>query len=219
VAAERAAVSGGFLPDVMQAQRIVAVVTIERAADALPLADALCAGGVRVIEITLRTGAACSAIEQIRKARPDAIVGAGTVRDSQSLSAARDAGAQFVVSPGFTTALHAAAKAAGLPWLPGVATASEILLAQESGHSLLKFFPAEAAGGARALRAFASVFPDARFCPTGGVTAENMRSYLELPNVICVGGSWLAPPALAAAGGWPKIQELAGEALRLAGGR
>jgi 2-dehydro-3-deoxyphosphogluconate aldolase/(4S)-4-hydroxy-2-oxoglutarate aldolase len=207
---------GSELTEVLAEQRIVAVVTIERAVDALPLADALCAGGVRAIEVTLRSDAAWSAIEAIAKARPDAIVGAGTVRDARSLRAARNAGAQFAVSPGFTPALHAAAVAAGLPWLPGVATASEIMLAREAGHVLLKFFPAEAAGGPRALRAFAAVFPDVGFCPTGGVTAENVRGYLELPNVFCVGGTWLAPAALTSAREWPKIQELALRAVDLA---
>jgi 2-dehydro-3-deoxyphosphogluconate aldolase/(4S)-4-hydroxy-2-oxoglutarate aldolase len=219
VVAERAAVSvGRGLREILEMQRVVAVVTIEREADALPLADALCAGGVRVIEVTLRSDAACSAIETIAKARPDSIVGAGTVRDARSLRAARDAGAQFVVSPGFTPALHAAAVDAALPWLPGVATASEILLAQEAGYALLKFFPAEAAGGPRALRAFATVFQEVRFCPTGGITAENLRAYLELPNVACVGGTWLALPALTAARQWSKIQELAARAVELARG-
>jgi 2-dehydro-3-deoxyphosphogluconate aldolase/(4S)-4-hydroxy-2-oxoglutarate aldolase len=207
---------GSALREVLENQRVVAVVTIERDADALPLADALWAGGVRVIEITLRSDAACSAIATIAKSRPDVIVGAGTVRDARSFRAARDAGAKFVVSPGFTPALHAAAVAAALPWLPGVATASEVLLAQEAGHTLLKFFPAEAAGGPRALRAFASVFPEVGFCPTGGVTAENVRGYLELPNVVCVGGTWLAPTALIAARQWSKIQELATRAVELA---
>lgn len=204
------------LAEMFAQQRVVAVATVERAADALPLVDALGAGGVRVIEITLRTAAACSAIEKIRRARPDALVGAGTVRDARTLRAARDAGAQFVVSPGFTPALHEAAGAAALPWLPGVATASEVLLAQEAGYSLLKFFPAEAAGGTRALRAFAPVFPDVGFCPTGGVTADNVQSYLELPNVICVGGTWFAPPALMAAQEWAQIQGLAARAVELA---
>ncbi|HEX7235751.1 MAG TPA: bifunctional 4-hydroxy-2-oxoglutarate aldolase/2-dehydro-3-deoxy-phosphogluconate aldolase [Gammaproteobacteria bacterium] len=207
------------LAETLEAERVVAVVTIERATDALPLADALCAGGVRVIEITLRSDAARSAIEAVAKARPEAIVGAGTVRDARSLRAARDAGAQFVVSPGFTPALHAAAAAAALPWLPGVATPSEILLAQEAGHALLKFFPAEAAGGTRALRAFGAVFPEVCFCPTGGITADNLRGYLELPNVRCVGGTWLAPAALMAAKQWSKIRELAAQAAALAGGR
>jgi 2-dehydro-3-deoxyphosphogluconate aldolase / (4S)-4-hydroxy-2-oxoglutarate aldolase len=207
------------LTETLEAERVVAVVTIERATDALPLADALCAGGVRVIEITLRSDAARSAIEAVAKARPEAVVGAGTVRDARSLRAAHDAGAQFVVSPGFTPALHAAAAAAALPWLPGVATPSEILLAQEAGHALLKFFPAEAAGGTRALRAFGAVFPEVCFCPTGGITADNLRSYLELPNVRCVGGTWLAPAALMAAKQWSKIRELAAQAAALAGGR
>ena len=206
----------GALKATLEEQRVVAVVTIERATDALPLADALCAGGVRVVEITLRSDAARAAIEAVAKARPEAIVGAGTVRDARSLRGARDAGAQFVVSPGFTPALHAAAAAAAVPWLPGVATASEILLAQEAGHALLKFFPAEAAGGTRALRAFAAVFPEVAFCPTGGVTAENLRGYLELPNVACVGGTWLAPQALIARQDWAGIQELAARAVELA---
>ena len=204
------------LAQILEQQRVVAVVTIERAADALAIADALCAGGVRAIEVTLRSDAACAAIETIASNRRDAIVGAGTVRNPRSLRAARDAGARFVVSPGFTPALHAAAATAALPWLPGVATASEILLAQEAGHALLKFFPAEAAGGPRALRAFAGVFPDVAFCPTGGVTADNLRSYLEVPNVACVGGTWLTPPALIAAQQWSKIQELAARAVELA---
>jgi 2-dehydro-3-deoxyphosphogluconate aldolase / (4S)-4-hydroxy-2-oxoglutarate aldolase len=220
VVAERVAVSTARpLTETLEAQRVVAVVTIERATDALPLADALAAGGVRAIEITLRTDAARSAIEAVAKGRPEMIIGAGTVRDARSLRAARDAGAQFVVSPGFTPALHAAAAAAGLPWLPGVATASEILLALEAGHALLKFFPAEAAGGTRALRAFAAVFPEVRFCPTGGVTADNLRGYLELPNVVCVGGTWLTPAPLMAAQEWPKIQVLAAHAAALAVGR
>ncbi len=204
------------LIEILRAQRVVAVVAIERAADALPLADALCAGGVRVIEVTLRTDAALSAIELIRRERPDAIVGAGTVLEAHGRRAARDAGAQFVVSPGFTPALHAAAVAAAVPWMPGVATASEILLAQEAGHALLKFFPAEAAGGTRALRAFGAVFPSVGFCPTGGVTAENVRAYLELPNVVCVGGTWLASAALTAAHEWARVRELAAEAARAA---
>jgi 2-dehydro-3-deoxyphosphogluconate aldolase/(4S)-4-hydroxy-2-oxoglutarate aldolase len=208
----------GGLKETLGDQRVVAVVTIERATDALPLADALCAGGVRVIEITLRSDAARSAIEAVAKARPEVVVGAGTVRDARSLRAARDAGAQFAVSPGFTPALHAAAAAAALPWLPGVATASEILLAQEAGHALLKFFPSEALGGTRALRAFGAVFPEVGFCPTGGVTADNLRSYLELPNVVCVGGTWLAPAALMAGQQWSKIQELAAQAAALAAG-
>jgi len=203
------------LREIVNVGRVIAVVTIERAADAVPLANALCAGGIRVIEVTLRTHTALDAIERIASGCEAAIVGAGTARAAADFAAARAAGARFAVSPGFTPALHAAVAKAALPWLPGVATASEILLAREAGHALLKFFPAEAAGGTRALRAFAAVFPEVGFCPTGGVTAENARSYLELPNVVCVGGTWVAPPALAAAREWSKIQALAAEAVRL----
>jgi 2-dehydro-3-deoxyphosphogluconate aldolase/(4S)-4-hydroxy-2-oxoglutarate aldolase len=202
------------LPDL---GRVIAVVTVDKPADAVPLAEALCAGGVRAIEVTLRTAAGFAAIERIAKGCESAIVGAGTVRSAADFGAARSVGARFAVSPGFTPTLAAAAAVSGLPWLPGVATASEILLAREAGYSMLKFFPAEAAGGVRALRAFAAVFRDARFCPTGGVSAENLRAYLELPNVTCVGGTWLAPAALVTARQWQEIQELAREAQRLAG--
>ena len=186
--------------------------------DALPdIAAALVAGGVLGIEVTMSTPKAIDGIEMLADAMGDTIaVGVGTILDAATAADAIHAGAQFVVSPGFTRALHEAASAAALPWLPGVATASEILLAQEAGHALLKFFPAEAAGGTRALRAFASVFPDVFFCPTGGVTADNVRSYLELPNVTCVGGTWFAPPALMAAQEWSKIHELAARAVELA---
>lgn len=207
----------GTIAELPSLGRVIAVVTVDKPADAVPLAAALCAGGVRAIEVTLRTAAGLAAIERIAKGCDAATVGAGTVRAAADFAAARGAGARFAVSPGFTPALAAAAAATALPWLPGVATASEILLAREAGCSLLKFFPAEAAGGVRALRAFAAVFPEVRFCPTGGVSAENLRAYLELPNVACVGGTWLAPPALVAARQWPKIQELAREAQRLAG--
>ena len=150
---------------------VVPVLTIEDAAEALPLAAALHAGGLRVIEVTLRSAAALPALEQIARRHSDLVVGAGTVRRPEDFRAARDAGAQFAVSPGFTPELHAAAAAAALPWLPGVATPSEVLLAQAVGHDLLKFFPADIGGGPAALRAFATVFPDVAFCPTGGITA------------------------------------------------
>jgi len=204
------------IAEVLGAERVIAVVTIERPADAVPLANALCAGGVRAIEVTLRTAAGLAAIAAIAKHCPAALVGAGTARRPADFTAARAAGARFVVSPGFTPALAAAARAAATPWLPGVATASEILVAQEAGLTALKFFPAEAAGGARALRAFAAVFPDVEFCPTGGVTPDNVSGYLELPNVVCVGGTWLAPPALMATHEWRKIEELAARAIALA---
>jgi 2-dehydro-3-deoxyphosphogluconate aldolase/(4S)-4-hydroxy-2-oxoglutarate aldolase len=206
------------LAAVLGAGRVVAVVTIERVADALPLADALLAGGIRTIEVTMRSAAALSALERIAVERPEAIVGAGTVRRPSDVRAARDAGARFVVSPGFTPALDAAARAANAPWLPGVATASEILVALEAGRGLLKLFPADAAGGISALRAFATVFPEVRFCPTGGIAADNLRGYLALANVVCVAGSWVAAPAAVKANEWHNIHKLAREATELASG-
>jgi 2-dehydro-3-deoxyphosphogluconate aldolase/(4S)-4-hydroxy-2-oxoglutarate aldolase len=195
---------------------VIAVVTIEAAADALPLARALCAGGIRVVEVTLRSDAALTAIERIAADPGEAIVGAGTARSARDIAAACAAGARFVVSPGFTQSLDAAARSAGAAWLPGVATASEIQLAWEARRALLKFFPAEASGGTRALRAFATVFPDVGFCPTGGVTAQNLVAYLEQPNVVCVGGSWVAPRDALSARDWQKIQGLAAQAVALA---
>jgi len=203
------------LAEILGLSRLIAVVTIDNAADALPLADALLAGGVRVIEVALRSPASLDALRRIAAERPAAVVGAGTVRKPRDVDAAREAGARFVVSPGFTPALDGAARDARMPWLPGVATASEILVALEAGRDLLKFFPAEAAGGARALSAFATVFPEARFCPTGGVAADNVRNYLELPNVVCVAGSWIAPAAAIKAKQWHKIHNLTSDAVAL----
>jgi 2-dehydro-3-deoxyphosphogluconate aldolase/(4S)-4-hydroxy-2-oxoglutarate aldolase len=169
-----------------------------------------------VIEVTLRTDAAFAAIERIASGCEGAVVGAGTARTAADFPAARAAGARFVVSPGFTPTLAAAARSTATPWLPGVATPSEILGAQEAGYSLLKFFPAEAAGGVGALRQLATVFPTVAFCPTGGVGPHNLRSYLELPNVVCVGGSWVAPQRAVANQEWELIQKLAEDACRLA---
>jgi 2-dehydro-3-deoxyphosphogluconate aldolase / (4S)-4-hydroxy-2-oxoglutarate aldolase len=192
---------------------VIAVVTIESAADAVPLAKALCAGGIRVIEVTLRSEAALEAIERIAADAGNAIVGAGTARSARDIAVACAAGARFVVSPGFTPSLDTAARRANAAWLPGVATASEILLAQEAGRSVLKFFPAESSGGTRALAAFATVFPDVRFCPTGGVTEKNLRAYLDQPNVVCAGGTWVAPRDAVAGRDWQKIQLLADQAV------
>ena len=194
---------------------VIAVVTIDRAADAVPLARGLSAGGIRVIEVTLRTPAALAAITAIARSGLDAIVGAGTVRTPDDMRAAGAAGAQFLVSPGYTEVLNEAARAAVVPWLPGVATASEVMTAHAAGHVHLKFFPAEAAGGQRALRAFATVFPELVFCPTGGVDAQNAQAYLALPNVACVGGSWVTPPAAILRGEWDEIQALASRAAQL----
>ena len=202
------------LADILAAGPVIAVVTIERAADAEPVAAALQDGGVRVVEVTLRTRAGLAAIEAIAAAYPDVIVGAGTVRRAADFRAARAAGARFGVSPGFSPALAQAAAAAGIPWLPGVATASEVLAAQDVGLDHLKLFPAEPDGAAR-LRAFAAVFPEVVFCPTGGITPEQAPRYLVLPNVACVGGGWLTPASAIDARDWDKIRSLAVAASRL----
>jgi 2-dehydro-3-deoxyphosphogluconate aldolase/(4S)-4-hydroxy-2-oxoglutarate aldolase len=216
VAAERAPVTAPLtIDEIARDGPVIAVVTIESAADAVPLARALCAGGIRVIEVTLRSAAALEAITRIAADAGEAIVGAGTARSARDIDAACAAGARFVVSPGFTAGLDAAARKASAAWLPGVATASEILLAQEAGRSLLKLYPAEQSGGPRALASFATVFPDVGFCPTGGVTAMNLREYLLLPNVVCVGGSWVASREAVRVRNWERIQSLAGEAVAL----
>lgn len=196
------------IEEVMALSPVIAVVTIADAAHAGPLARALVAGGVPAIEITLRTPAAMSAIEAAAKVE-GAIVGAGTVLSAQDLSAAAGSGAAFAVSPGGTPALLEAGLKGSIPLLPGIATASELMVGLELGYSRFKFFPAGAAGGAAVLKALAGPFPQPRFCPTGGVTLDNARGYLALPNVTCVGGSWLAPEALMAAGDWDAIEGLA----------
>lgn len=179
-----------------QAAPVMPVITIDEAGDAVELAQALAAGGLRVLEITLRTAAAIDAIEAIRTACPDLIVGAGTVLSAIQLRSVQDAGGQFAVSPGFTPSLARAARDAGLPLLPGAVTAGEIQHALEHGLTALKFFPAAAAGGPGLLGNFAQVFQQVRFCPTGGIDVNNARDYLALPNVDCVGGSWVAASSL-----------------------
>jgi len=196
---------------------VVAIVTIESVADAVPLARALVAGGIRAIEVTLRTPAALAAIEAVARALPDAIVGAGTVRSAADVAAAARAGARFAVSPGYSAEVGAACAAAALAFLPGVATATEVMRASADGHRFLKFFPAEAAGGMAMLRALAGPFPDVAFCPTGGIDARNAPAYLALPNVRAVGGSWLVPADALAARDWARIAGLARSARALAG--
>jgi 2-dehydro-3-deoxyphosphogluconate aldolase/(4S)-4-hydroxy-2-oxoglutarate aldolase len=188
---------------------VIPVIVIEREADALPLARALLAGGVRVMEITLRTPAALPAIEAIAKALPDAIVGAGTVLNAEDARRAKDAGALFAVSPGYTQAVGEACRALALPLLPGVATSGEIMAALQDGYDFLKLFPAQAVGGLGLLKAWASPFGAVSFCPTGGITAQSAAEYLALPNVRCVGGSWLTPPDAVRAGDWARISQLA----------
>jgi 2-dehydro-3-deoxyphosphogluconate aldolase/(4S)-4-hydroxy-2-oxoglutarate aldolase len=191
---------------------IIPVLTIACADDAVPLARALTEGGLTVLEITLRTAAALGAIEAIARDVPQAIIGAGTVMMPEDTTRARDAGAQFAVSPGLTEQL---ARATALPLLPGVATASEILRGRELGFTRFKFFPAESSGGSAALKAFAGPFADIRFCPTGGITAKTAPDYLALGNVMCVGGSWMAPQAMIDARDWSGIAKRAREAAKL----
>ena len=196
---------------------VIPVIVLDRVEDAVPLARALLAGGVRVLEVTLRTPVALAAIEAIARGVPDAIVGAGTIRSAADARAARDAGSAFGVSPGYTAAVGAACREIGLPLLPGVATASEVMAAQADGLSFLKFFPATAAGGLPLLKALAGPFPDVAFCPTGGITPEPAPQFLAQPNVRVSGGSWLTPAAAVAAGDWARITQLARAAAALRG--
>jgi 2-dehydro-3-deoxyphosphogluconate aldolase/(4S)-4-hydroxy-2-oxoglutarate aldolase len=193
---------------------VIPVVVVQDAADAVPIARALVDGGLPIIELTLRTPAAMESIERIAAEVPDILVGAGTIVDIDQPKRAAAAGAQFLVSPGSTPKLRAAMRDSGLPHLPGVATVSEVLALLEDGYTEMKFFPAEAAGGAAYLRAIHSPVPAARFCPTGGITPANMASYLALPNVGCVGGSWLTPAEAVSRRDWTTISDLARNAAR-----
>ena len=200
---------------VMQDAPVIPVIVLHERAHAVPMARALVAGGIRMLEVTLRTPQALEAMRAIAAEVPEAVVGAGTVRSAQDARAAAQAGARFAVSPGYTRNLSHACAGEGLCLLPGVATGSEILQAQEDGHTELKFFPAVQAGGAAMLKAWAGPFFDVRFCPTGGVTPANAGEFLSLPNVACVGGSWLVPADALAQGDWARIEALAREASQL----
>jgi len=195
--------------DIMRTCPVIPVLVIDRVEDAAPLARALCDGGLKVLEITLRTPAALPAIRAMVEAAPDAIVGAGTVLNKADLDKAVAAGARFIVSPGLTEPLAHAAVMQDVALLPGVATATDIMRGLDAGLTHFKFFPAETSGGAPALKAFAGPFLEPKFCPTGGVSPANVTDYLALPNVLCVGGSWVAPKDAVAAGDWGKITELA----------
>ncbi len=188
---------------------VVPVIVIEDLAHAVPLAQALVAGGVRVLEVTLRTEAGLESIRRMREAVPDAIVGAGTVLTGAQLEAVAAVGAAFAVSPGATSALLDAAAGSPVPLLPGTATASEVMTVLERGYSYMKLFPAEPAGGVELLASLALPLPAARFCPTGGIDPEKAKRYLALPNVIGVGGSWLVPRDAVRQGDWARITELA----------
>jgi 2-dehydro-3-deoxyphosphogluconate aldolase / (4S)-4-hydroxy-2-oxoglutarate aldolase len=200
---------------VMQDSPVIPVIVLTDVVQAVQMARALVAGGIRMLEVTLRTPQGLACIEAIARDVPEAVVGAGTVRSPADAQASASAGARFMVSPGYTSALGQACRDLGLPLLPGVATGSEIMTAQADGLSELKFFPAMQAGGPAMLKAWGGPFGDVRFCPTGGVTAANAGDFLALANVACVGGSWLTPPEAMARGNWAHITALAFQASRL----
>ncbi len=200
------------IEDVCRLAPVVPVLVIDDAETAVPLAQALVAGGLRALEITLRTPVALDAIRRVADAVPEAVVGVGTLMNADDVRASVAAGARFGVSPGFSARILDAADEAGLPMLPGVATPSEAMAAAERGMSVLKFFPAEANGGVPVLRAWASPLAGLHFCPTGGINAATAPDYLALPNVICVGGSWVAPERAVVQGDWDTVTRLAAEA-------
>jgi 2-dehydro-3-deoxyphosphogluconate aldolase/(4S)-4-hydroxy-2-oxoglutarate aldolase len=203
------------IDDIVGLAPVIPVLTVEDIAHAVPLARALSAGGLRVLEITLRTPAALAVIEAMRKAVPEAVVGVGTLTRPSDFAAADRAGAQFGVSPGLTPELASAARGARFPLLPGVMTPTELMAARSAGFSVLKLFPAQQAGGLGMLQALGAPFPDVRFCPTGGITRATAADFLALPNVACVGGSWVAPRALMVSGDWAGIEALASDAAAL----
>lgn len=198
--------------DLAQQGPVIPVIVINRVEDAVPMAQALVDGGIRVLEVTLRTAVALQCMEAIAKAVPEAIVGAGTVRSVADARAALDAGCTFAVSPGYTSELGLASREMGLPLLPGVSTGSEIMQANADGYYFLKLFPAVAVGGINLLKGFAGPFGDVKFCPTGGVTVDNAPQFLALPNVAVCGGTWLTPADAVAAKDWTRITRLAQEA-------
>jgi len=201
--------------DVMTDAPVIPVIVLTDVAHAVPLARALVAGGIRMLEVTLRTPVALACIEAIAREVPEAVAGAGTVRSAADVQAAARAGARFAVSPGYTHAVGMACRDFELPLLPGVATAGEIMAVQQDGYSALKFFPAMQVGGVPMLKAWHGPFGDIRFCPTGGVSAANAGEFLALPNVACVGGSWLTPADAIERGDWARITRLALEAAAL----
>jgi 2-dehydro-3-deoxyphosphogluconate aldolase/(4S)-4-hydroxy-2-oxoglutarate aldolase len=203
------------LEQILASAPVMPVVTIDDPAMAVPLARALVAGGIRAIEVTFRTAAALEALTRIAVEVPEAIPGAGTVLTAAHFQAAAKAGAKFAVSPGATPALLASVRPGPIPFLPGVATASELMACLETGITICKFFPAADAGGVAALKSLGAPFPQARFCPTGGIDLASAPAYLALPNVLCVGGSWIVPRDAIAAGDFARIEALAREAVGL----
>ncbi|MGF9692251.1 2-dehydro-3-deoxy-phosphogluconate aldolase [Rhizobium sp. 0TCS1.26] len=201
----------------LKLQPVVPVLIVEDVASAVPLARALVAGGLMAIEITMRTPAALDAVRAVAAEVEGARVGAGTILNARDFEAAVKAGSTFIVSPGVAPGVLAAARDSDVPLLPGAATASEVMTLREAGHDVMKFFPAEQAGGAAYLKALSSPLAGTLFCPTGGISLKNARDYLSLPNVVCVGGSWVAPKEMVAAGDWAGITRLAAEAAALKG--
>ncbi|MGL2756983.1 bifunctional 4-hydroxy-2-oxoglutarate aldolase/2-dehydro-3-deoxy-phosphogluconate aldolase [Helicobacter pylori] len=201
--------------EVLQISPIVPVVVIEDLNDAVPLAQSLIEGGIPIIEVTLRSSCALEAIELIAKNVPKMHVGAGTILNPTQLEQAQNRGAEFLISPGLTIKLLEHAKKKDMPLIPGVSSSSEVMQALELGYNALKFFPAEYCGGVKLLNAFNGPFKGVKFCPTGGISADNMRSYLNLENVLCVGGSWLTPKDLIQNKEWDKITEICKRALAL----
>ncbi|WP_439858796.1 bifunctional 4-hydroxy-2-oxoglutarate aldolase/2-dehydro-3-deoxy-phosphogluconate aldolase [Pseudomonas sp. MBLB4136] len=197
--------------------RIMPVITIAREEDILPLADALAAGGLTVLEVTLRSRYGLAAIRLLRELRPELCVGAGTVLDRRMLAAAVEAGAQFIVTPGSTAELLQAGLESDIPMLPGTGSASDIMLGYGLGYRRFKLFPAEICGGAAALKAFGGPFADVRFCPTGGVSPDNLQRYMAQPNVMCVGGTWMLDSQWIKDGDWAQVERASAEALRLLG--
>ncbi|MFD7101804.1 bifunctional 4-hydroxy-2-oxoglutarate aldolase/2-dehydro-3-deoxy-phosphogluconate aldolase [Streptomyces celluloflavus] len=202
-------------PSVLGLAPVIPVVVLHDAADAVPLARALVAGGLPAIEVTLRTPAALDAIRAIADEVPDAVIGAGTVLNPEQVDAARAAGSRFLVSPGWSPRLLGAMRDSGVPFLPGVSTASEVVTLLDEGITEMKFFPAEAAGGTAYLKSLAAPLPQVRFCPTGGIGLASAPAYLALPNVGCVGGTWMLPADALAAKDWGRVRELAREAAAL----
>ena len=202
------------LASLLQSAVVIPVLTIERLEDAVPLARALVAGGVRVLEITLRTPVAIEAAKAIIADVPEAVVGIGTILNPDDLARAEALGATFGISPGATPDLLGAAAGSRLPFAPGIATASELMLALSHGFDVVKFFPAEQSGGIKALRALAGPFPDARFCPTGGINEANAAAWLAEPNVVAVGGSWLCPAADIRSGNWDGITAICNRTMK-----
>ncbi|EQL59784.1 bifunctional 4-hydroxy-2-oxoglutarate aldolase/2-dehydro-3-deoxy-phosphogluconate aldolase [Helicobacter pylori] len=201
--------------EVLQISPIVPVVVVENIKDAVPLAQSLIEGGIHIIEVTLRSSCALEAIELIAKNVPKMRVGAGTILNPTQLEQAQNRGAEFLISPGLTIKLSEYAKKKDMPLIPGVSSSSEVMQALELGYSALKFFPAEYCGGVKLLNAFNGPFKGVKFCPTGGISADNMRSYLNLENVLCVGGSWLTPKNLIQNKEWDKITEICKRSLAL----